>query len=66
MEIIVLAAVALVGVFVAFFIAMGALVLLPVTVGVAIVGWLIAGSMGALAGVVLVGGAGWFLIHNNS
>jgi len=53
-----LAAAALVGLFLAFFIGLGALLLLPFTVGVAFIGWLIAGSTGALVGVVAVGTLG--------
>jgi hypothetical protein len=64
MEMILLAGVALVGLVAAFFIAVGALVLLPLTIGVAFVGWLIAGSTGALVGVVLVGSAAWLCLQS--
>ena len=45
--------VALLGLLAVFWIGIGALIILPVTVGICIVGWLIAGHTGAMVGLVL-------------
>jgi hypothetical protein len=55
MEIAILIAVGLVALLLMLAVGFGALVILPVTVGICIVGWLIAGSTGAIVGLVLSG-----------
>jgi hypothetical protein len=54
--------VALLGLLAVFWIGVGALIILPVTVGICIVGWLIAGHTGAMAGLVLSGIIGAIVI----
>ncbi len=46
---------ALLGLLAVFWIGVGALIILPVTIGVCIVGWLVAGHTGAMVGLVLSG-----------
>jgi hypothetical protein len=55
MEVAILIAVCLLALLAIVWIGTGALVILPVTVGICIVGWLIAGSTGAIVGLVLSG-----------
>jgi hypothetical protein len=55
MEIAILIAVGLLGLLLMLVIGAGALMILPMTVGICFVGWLIAGSTGAIVGLVLSG-----------
>jgi hypothetical protein len=64
MEWLVILAIGLVGLVLAFWLFIGALAVLPVTVGLAIVGWLIWGPTGAMAGAVIASVIGCALIHN--
>jgi hypothetical protein len=58
--------VALLGLLAVFWIGIGALIILPVTVGICIVGWLIAGHTGAMVGLVLSGIIGAIVIGTGS
>ena len=66
MEWLVILAVGVVGLVLAFWLFMGALAALPVTVGLAIVGWLIWGPSGAMAGAIIASVIGCMLIRNAS
>ena len=55
MEIAILVAVCLLALLLMLAVGLAALAILPVTVGICIVGWLIAGSTGAIVGLVLSG-----------
>jgi len=46
-------------------IALGALALLPVTLALAVIGWLIGGSTGALVGVAISGVIGLVMLNND-
>jgi len=62
MEIAILVIVGLLGLLAMFWIGIGALIILPVTIGVCIVGWLVAGHTGAMVGLVLSGIIGAIVI----
>jgi hypothetical protein len=62
MEIAILVIVGLLGLLATFWIGLGALIILPVTVGICIVGWLVAGHTGAMVGLVLSGIIGAIVI----
>jgi|HubBroStandDraft_4_1064222.scaffolds.fasta_scaffold2839606_1 hypothetical protein len=55
MEIAILIGVGLLALVLMLAVGFGALVILPVTVGICFVGWLVAGSTGAIVGLVLSG-----------
>jgi hypothetical protein len=55
MEIAILIAVCLLALLLMLAVGLAALAILPVTVGICIVGWLIGGSTGAIVGLVLSG-----------
>ena len=54
--------VVLIGLVAVVWIGAGALIVLPVTIGICFVGWLIAGHAGAMAGLVLSGIIGAIVI----
>jgi hypothetical protein len=66
MEIAILIGVGLLALLAMFWIGIGALIILPVTIGVCIVGWLVAGHTGAMVGLVLSGITGAIVIGVSS
>jgi hypothetical protein len=66
MELLVLLVAGLIALVLMFYVGIGALVVLPITEGVAFVGWLIGGSAGALVGAVIAGIIGLLTIRKAS
>lgn len=64
MEWIIIGAVGIAAIVLGFALFAGALALLPITCGMAFVGWLIGGSSGALVGVIISGVLGLIALRN--